>query len=58
MCIRDRFGSDYFAESKFTYSRDISYNEWYNTGTQNYIRSRTDKEKKKKLILTLLMTKP
>ena len=49
--LKELFGSDYFAESKFTYSRDISYNEWYNTGTQNYIRSRTNKEKKKKKLL-------
>ena len=54
--LKELFGSDYFAESKFTYSRDISYNEWFNTGTQNYIRSRTNKEKKKKKLLPSYFT--
>ena len=54
--LKELFGNQYFAESRFTYSRDISYSEWFNTSTQNYIRSRTSKEKKKKTILPSYFT--
>ena len=54
--LKELFGNEYFAESRFTYSRDITYNEWYNTSTQNFIRSKTEKEKKKKTILPSYFT--
>ncbi len=54
--LKELFGNDYFAESRYTYSREITYNEWFNTGVQNYIRNRTNKEKKKKIILPSYFT--
>ncbi len=54
--IKKIFGKDFIAESKWTYSRDISYHDWFSTKTQNYIRSRDSKEKKKKTMLPSYFT--
>ena len=45
--LKELFGTNYIAESRWTYSRTISYSDWFNTKTQNYIRGRDEKEKKK-----------
>ena len=44
--LKDLFKDGYYAESKWTWSRDISYSDWFSTKTQNFIRSKTEKEKK------------
>ena len=49
--LKDLFKDGYYAESKWTWSRDISYSDWYSTKTQNFIRSKTEKEKKSKKLL-------
>ena len=54
--LKELFGKDYYAESRWTYSRDISYNDWFSTKTQNWVRSKTEKEKKKKKILPSYFT--
>ncbi len=54
--LKDLFGNNYYAESRYTYSRDISYSDWFSTSTQNFIRSRTAREKKKKKILPAYFT--
>ena len=54
--LKKIFGKEFIAESKWTYSRDISYNDWFSTKTQNYIISRDSKEKKKKTMLPSYFT--
>ena len=54
--LKELFGNEYFAESKWTYSRDISYSDWFSTTTQNWVRNKTEKEKKKKKILPSYFT--
>ncbi len=49
--LQDLFKDGYYAESKWTWSRDISYSDWFSTKTQNFIRSKTEKEKKSKKLL-------
>ena len=44
-------GNDYISESKFTYSREITYHDWFSTRTQNYIRNRDNKQKKSNKIM-------
>ena len=54
--LKELFSNDYYAESRWTYSRDITYNDWFSTSTQNFIRNKTNKEKKKKKILPAYFT--
>ena len=49
--LKDLFGNDYISESKFTYSREITYHDWFSTRTQNYIRNRDSKQKKSNKIM-------
>ena len=49
--LKELFKDGYYAESRWTWSRDISYSDWFSTKTQNFIRSKTDKEKKNKKLL-------
>ena len=55
--LKELFENEYFSESKWTYSRDITYHEYYSVKTQNWVRSKTEKEKKnKKIILPAYFT--
>ena len=54
--IKELFGKEYFAESRWHYSRDITYSDWFSTTTQNWVRNKTAKEKKKKKILPAYFT--
>ena len=54
--LKELFKDGYYAESRWTWSRDISYSDWFSTKTQNFIRSKTDKEKKNKKILPAYFT--
>ena len=54
--LKELFSNDYYAESRWTYSRDITYNDWFSTSTQNFIRNKTNKEKRKKKILPAYFT--
>ena len=55
--LKELFGSDYFAESRWTHSRDINYHDWFSVKTQNWVRNKTEKEKKnKKIILPAYFT--
>ncbi len=49
--LKDLFGNEYLSESRYTYSREISYHDWFSTKTQNYIRSRDKKMKNKNKIM-------
>ena len=49
--LKDLFGNEYLSESRYTYSREISYHDWFSTKTQNYIRSRDKKMKNKSLLI-------
>ena len=46
IAIKSLFGKNYIAESKYYYSREISWGDWYSTKTQGYILRRDAKEKK------------
>ncbi len=54
--LKALFKDGYYAESRWTWSRDISYSDWFSTKTQNFIRSKTEKEKKNKKILPAYFT--
>ena len=55
--LKELFGNEYFSESRWTYSRDISYQQWFSVKTQNWVRNKTEKEKKnKKIILPAYFT--
>ena len=54
--IKELFAKGYFAESRWHYSRNISYSDWFSTKTQNYIRTHTANQKKKKQILPSYFT--
>ena len=45
--LKDLFDKRYTAESKWTWSRSISYNDWFSTKNQNFIRRRDQDQKKK-----------
>ena len=45
--LKDLFDKRYTAESKWTWSRNISYDDWFSTKTQNFIRRRDQDQKKK-----------
>ena len=49
--IKSMFKDGYFAESKWYWNSGITYSDFYNIKTQNWIRIKTEKEKKKKKIL-------
>lgn len=49
--IKNMFKDGYFAESKWYWNSGITYSDFYNVKTQNWIRVKTEKEKKKKKIL-------
>ena len=49
--MTNRKKNDYISESKFTYSREITYHDWFSTRTQNYIRNRDSKQKKSNKIM-------
>ena len=49
--IKNMFKDGYFAESKWYWNSGITYSDFYNIKTQNWIRVKTEKEKKKKKIL-------
>ena len=49
--LKDLFGNEYLSESRYTYSREISYHDWFSTKTQNYIRSRDKKMKNNNKIM-------
>ena len=53
--LKDLFGNEYLSESRYTYSREISYHDWFSTKTQNYIRSRDKKMKNNNKIMLPLM---
>ena len=54
--LKELFDKEYFAESRWAYSRDISYDDWFSTNTQNWVRNKTAKEKKKKKLLPAYFT--
>lgn len=54
--LKEIFDNEYFAESRWAYSRSISYNDWFSTKTQNWVRNKTAKEKKNKKILPAYFT--
>ena len=45
--LKNLFDKRYTAESKWTWSRSISYDDWFSTKTQNFIRRRDQDQKKK-----------
>ena len=54
--LKELFQDGYYAESRWSWSRDITYNDWFSTKVQNWIRQKTNKEKKKKKILPAYFT--
>ena len=54
--LKELFKEGFYAESRWTWSREISYNDWFSTKVQNWIRQKTNKEKKNKKLLPAYFT--